>query len=303
MNSPLISIIIVSYNVKEFVLSCLASIQKADLRDKAEIILVDNNSSDDTVRAVSASFPLSRVIANDFNAGFSGANNQGIREAKGEYIFLLNPDTEIFNDTLQKLEAFMQADKEVSIAAPRLLNSDGSLQQSAWPAPSAWNIVLETFFLHSLFMKKYELAADANREVYSASGAALFFRKSLVGKIGYLDENLFWMEDVDFCRRAKEYGKIMYVPSAKVIHHSGKSSLKNYNTSVSNQLISKLKFFRKYKMRVSYVIGSFFAFLHIVSRILLFLLLSPVSQKARLKFSAYVFTLRKFAGFLLHQAR
>jgi GT2 family glycosyltransferase len=272
--------------------------EKTDL--KLEVIVVDNNSADDSLEKVKQDFPQVTIIANKFNAGFSGGNNQGMSVAKGKYIFLLNPDTEIVENALTQLHQFMEAHPEVAIAGPMLLNSDGSLQVSAWKEHLPLDMIMETFFLHKIF-NRLDYSADdlgKTRPVQTLSGAALFFKKELITVIGMMDEHLFWMEDVDLCRRASRCGTIMYLHTAQVMHHSGQSQKKNYNVAISNQLLSKLKYYRRNSSFAGFVLASVFCFLFIISRLTAFGILSPFSVLYKLKAKAYFYTLKRYCSYL-----
>jgi GT2 family glycosyltransferase len=132
------------------------------------------------------------------------------------------------------------------------------------------------------------------------SGAALFFPKSLFETIGGLDPQLFWMEDADFSLRASQAGaKLVYFPSSVIVHHSGQSSKKNQKVVVSNQLLSKLKYYRKHLSWIAFAAGVFFCFIHICSRILIFSGLSLFASRYREKAAAYYFTFGKFFRYLL----
>ncbi len=130
-----ISIIIVNYNVRELLLKCIQAIYHSSNKN-FEIIVVDNNSKDDSTVAVKEKYPNVIVVENKFNAGFSGANNQGMELANGEFILLLNPDTEIAVDALDLLLDYLLRHNECSIVGPQLLNSDGTLQPSIWKSQS-----------------------------------------------------------------------------------------------------------------------------------------------------------------------
>jgi GT2 family glycosyltransferase len=263
-----ISIIIVNYNVKELLLQCIKSIYTDTNKNlEIEVIVVDNNSKDGSVAAVAVKFPEVRIIANTFNAGFSGANNQGMQVANGKYFFLLNPDTEIIGDALLQLRNYMDNHNECAVVAPQLLNSDISIQTSVWKEHSAADLLIETFYVHKLFdLINYPLVQlKTTFEAKSLSGAALFFKKSLLlNKSSMLDDNLFWMEDIDFCYRAQQHGTIVYLHSAQVIHHSGQSQKKNYNIAISNQLISKLKYYKKHSSFISVLISYIACFIFII---------------------------------------
>jgi GT2 family glycosyltransferase len=295
-----ISIVIVNYNVKQLLINCLHSIYSNSNGLDVEIIVIDNDSFDGSAEAIKEQFSDINLIENKFNGGFSGANNQGIQIAKGKYIFLLNPDTEIKEDALLKLFRYMENHSNVAIAAPQLLNSDGSLQISAWKNQSVFNMILETFYLHLLFkITDYPVSFfNATFNPDTLSGAALFFDKRLIEKIGGMDEQLFWMEDIDLCYRAERQGEIVYLQDSKVMHHSGQSSKKNYNVTLSNQLLSKLKFYKKHFNILSVWLGNVFCFFLILSRIIVFTVISPFKEIWVLKAKAYRYSLNRFFRYL-----
>jgi GT2 family glycosyltransferase len=288
-----LSIIIVNYNVKEYLTHCIESVYKTIFNHSFEIIVVDNNSSDGSVEHIKSQFPDVIIITNDHNAGFSRANNQGINQAHGKYIFLLNPDTVLKNNTLEILLEFAEKN-DCFIIGPKLLNSDGSHQNSAWKFPGILFLLTETLFLHKFinvnnYPKKWH---DKGGECQWLSGAALLFRKDIDC---FFDENLFWMDDVDFCYCARAKGcNAYYIPSAEMIHHGGKSSGQNSSVVIPNQIISKLKFFKKHKSIVYFLLADLISFIFIISRLLEFSLLFWLSKIHRKKIKAYFYALLKF---------
>ena len=200
MQNIQLSIIIINYNVKELLLKCLASVyNNTNPSYVFEVIVVDNASTDKSIEAVKEKFPQASVIENKNNLGFPAANNQGFRLAKGKYIFMLNPDTEIDNDTLMILSDVLNKNSDIALVAPKLFNTDGSLQYSAWRFPTIRYIAADLFYLSKLIGSKYytEKNFDQPFEVDSVSGAAMFFRKELLDQYGFLNEKLFWIEDID----------------------------------------------------------------------------------------------------------
>lgn len=296
-----ISVVVVNYNVKDMLLRCLSSLySRASDGISLEVILVDNDSKDGSVRAVKEQFKEVKIIENNFNAGFSGGNNQGMKLATGEYILLLNPDTEICGEALLQMKNYMDQHPEVAILAPQLLNKDNSIQTSAWKKHGPADLILETVFLHKIFdgLNYSPEQLNSTFQAGSLSGAALFFRRSLVDKIGMMDEELFWMEDVDLCRRASEHGTLTYLHSAKIKHYSGQSQKKNYNIAISNQLLSKLKYYQKNASYFGYILALFFCFFFILSRLIAFGLLLPVKEVYKLKARAYVYSMKRFFRYL-----
>lgn len=294
-----VSVIIVSYNVSALLKACIQSVLQQGV--STEIIVIDNVSSDDSVEMVKREFPDVQLIANTSNAGFSAANNQGMEAATGRFVLLLNPDTEMKPGSLRKLLDFASVQSEKDMMAPQLLNSDGSLQKSAWKKPSPFDMIKEALFLHVIFG-----GPEYNAERYSTqfepgmiSGAAMLFSRELYKQIGGLDANLFWMEDADFSTRVRKAGgKIIYYPAAQVVHHSGQSSKRNLRRVITNQLLSKLKYYRKHQGAPAMVFTSVFCLFHIVTRLLIFSLAAPFSQSVAEKAGAYFYACGRFFRYL-----
>ena len=297
--SAQVSVIIVSYNVSDLLRACLHSVLLQNIA--VEIIVIDNASTDDSVSMIRTQFPNVKLIANSGNAGFSAANNQGMELASGEYFFLLNPDTELKPGAIESMvKRLAQSDKTI-LLGPQLLNSDGTIQVSAWKKSSPWDMIAEAFFLHRIFGVSEYPKTNFNTEFEAGllSGAALFFPRSLYEKSGGLDTNLFWMEDADFCRRAKLSGaSVLYFPSAGLVHHSGQSSKKNLKRVIANQLLSKLKYYRKHFGYAVMAFTSLFCLFHILSRIFILGMAGIFSQSYAEKAGAYFFSLGRFFSYL-----
>lgn len=295
VNKPDISIVIVSYNVQEYLCHCIDSIM-AQKDIHAEIIVVDNNSTDGTREVMTSKYPSVKLILNSDNVGFSAANNQGMKEALSDIIFLLNPDTEMPDTgTLRFAKNYMETNPQTAILAPQLLNTDGSFQPSFWDFHGIKGLVLELFYLHRTGKVK---KPSSPIPVEGASGAALIFKKSLVDEIGGLDENMFWTEDIDFCYRAYKAGKrIIWNPDIRIIHHGGKSSVGNESVTIPNQVISKIKFSGKHDSRFVFYIVNVLSFLFICSRLLLFTLLSFINKRYSVKKKAYLVALKAYFRF------
>lgn len=294
--SDKLSIIIVSYKTREVLRKCLISLRKFAWKNQ-EIILVDNLSMDGTVEMIQNDFPDVKLILPEDNLGFSMGNNEGLKNCTGDYILLLNPDTEVHENALEVIVHQLQINPE-NLIAPKLINPDGSLQYSFWKKPMLIDSFLELFFLHTLIKRnQYLTHPDKNFKIEAASGAALAFSKSSHEIIGGLDPILFWMEDTDLCERFRNKGRsVVYLPDAVIMHIGGESSKKNYNKAISNQLISKLKYFKKHKNKVSFYTLSLIITFHILSRIILFQVLYLFTKTA--KAEAYRFSFRKLIRFL-----
>jgi GT2 family glycosyltransferase len=289
-------VIIVSYNVLEYLCHCIDSIiAQKDIR--VEIIVVDNNSTDATKDLIKSKYPAVKLICNSDNFGFSAANNQGIKIASSEIILLLNPDTELKEKgALQHAKKYLEGDPQIAILAPQLLNTDGSFQPSFWSFHAVKELMLELFYMHR--MKQAMPPPSSSILVEAASGAALFFRRSLVDEIGGLDENMFWTEDIDFCYRATQTGKkVIWTPEIRIIHHGGKSSAGNESVTIPNQVMSKIKFSKKHDSVPMFFLVDILSLLFICSRLLVFTLVSFVRAKYNAKRKAYCIAFKAYFRF------
>lgn len=251
-----LSVIIVSWNVRELLEKCLLSLGEYRGDIDLEIFVIDNASADGTVEKIRQQFPSVKLIASDVNLGFARANNLAIRQAVGEYVLLLNPDTEIFPDTLGKSLAFMSSHPDCGIMGPRMQFADGSPQPSVRRFPSLWPLLLLLFKLPKLWpqlkaINDY-LAADFDygrpQAVDQIMGAFMLIRREVIGKIGLMDERFFiWFEEVDFCLRCWQAGyKVYYNPDARIIHYGGQSfSQQKTMANQSRFFKSAFKYFLK----------------------------------------------------------
>lgn len=236
-----ISFIIVSWNVRELLRRALQSILDDTPAYRVEIIVVDNASTDGTVEMLrsefsSATCPDLRVIANPTNVGFTRANNQGLEIAQGDFLFLLNPDTELNPGTMRVLVEYLNAPAQarVGIVGPQLVRADGSLQSSRRRFPTLRIAMGEAIYMarrsHTpRVLRAYYMQEQGVTEIQDVGwivGAAMFVRRAVYEKIGGLDERFFmYSEEVDWCLRAHQAGwRVVFNPNARVVHHEGKSS-------------------------------------------------------------------------------
>ncbi|MGB5847138.1 MAG: glycosyltransferase [Ignavibacteriaceae bacterium] len=230
-----LSIIIVNYNVKEFLQNLLHSIEKASLNISHEIIIVDNASDDGSVELIREKFPSVKLIANTENLGFGKANNQALEIADGKYLLLINPDTIVSEDTLDKMIRFFEDNSEAGLAGCKILNPDGTLQlacRRSFPGP--WTSFCKVTGLSNLFPKsklfaRYNLTyldEDQTYEVDAISGSFMMMRKETYDKVGGFDEEFFmYGEDLDLCYRIQQTGfKVFYVHTTQIIHYKGEST-------------------------------------------------------------------------------
>lgn len=232
------SIIIVSYNVKEFLEQAVLSLQEALRPFEYEIIIVDNASSDGTAAFVRKRFPGITFIDNKDNRGFARANNQALAVCRGEYICLINPDTIVQEDTFTILLDFFTSHPDAGMVTCKILNADGSLQPACRRSfPTPWIAFTKIIGLAALFPKsrlfgRYNLTyLDPGQvaAVEAISGSFMLTNRTVVDKVGGLDEDFFmYGEDLDWCYRIREAGyKIYYVPDTQIIHFKGESSKKS----------------------------------------------------------------------------
>ena len=265
-----LSIVIVSYNVQHFLEQCLTAVTKAVSNIPAEIFVVDNNSSDESINMITKKFPFVKLIHNKENVGFSKANNQAIQQSKGEYVLLLNPDTVVEEDTFEKCIAFMDTHKNAGGLGIKMIDGNGNfLPESKRGLPTPAVSFYKIFGLSSLFptskrFAKYHLkylGEDDTNEIEVLSGAYMWMRKSVLDKIGYLDEDFFmYGEDIDLSYRITQAGyKNYYFPEAKIIHYKGESTKKRDINYVfvfySAMIIFSKKHFAKNAQLFSFLIN------------------------------------------------
>lgn len=240
-----LSIIIVSHNNLDLFPSLFKTLTSAIkyLNKKTEVIVVDNNSDDNSSGYIEKNYPSVKLFKNKVNLGYAKANNIALRSAKGEYILLLNSDTILENDSLSKIFNFMEEYPEVGVATCRVVMSDGSLDPAChrgFPTPWAaftYYFGLEKLFPENPFFSKYHLyyqPLGVVHEIDSPSGAFYFARKKAVESVNYFDEDYFmYGEDIDLSFRIKQKGwKIMFFPKCRITHLKRKSGFKNINREI-----------------------------------------------------------------------
>ena len=230
-----LSIIIVNYNVKEFLQNLLHSIDKALQNLSSEIIVVDNASDDGSIEWIKSKFPSVKLIENKTNLGFGKANNQALKIAEGKYLLLINPDAIVSEDTFTKMIHFLEGQKDAGLAGCKILNPDGSLQlacRRSFPGP--WTSFckvtgLSNFFPNSKMFARYNLTylnENQTYEVDAISGSFMMLKRVVYEKLGGFDEQFFmYGEDLDLCYRVQKAGyKVFYVHTTQVIHYKGEST-------------------------------------------------------------------------------
>lgn len=251
-----LSVIIVSWKVKDKLRENLAALFDSSRAVSFGVFVVDNNSGDGTVEMVRNEFPEVHLIANQENLGFAKANNQAIKEAEGDFILLLNPDTKIYADTLIKLTDWMKQNPQASVAGCHLINEKGGTIKHVRRFPTVWDqlaIILKLPHLFPGILDKYIIADfDYNKpaKVDSIRGGFFLMRKETIRKVGLLDEQFFvWFEEVDYCRRVCEAsGEVWYTPAAECVDYIGQS-FKQIKRGLAQKYFrdSMLKYFKKWQ--------------------------------------------------------
>ena len=247
-----LSVVIVSYNVRDYLENCLQSVSRALEGIEGEVFVVDNHSDDDSVETVRAQYPWVRLIENQENMGFSRANNIAIREARGEYVLLLNPDTIVEEATLREVLRFMEEHPKAGGAGVMMHNADGSLApESRRALPTPWVSCLKMLG----FTKRYymsHLPWDQPGRIEVISGAFCFLRKKALDEVGLLDEDFFmYGEDIDLSYRLMKGGWENWYLPYPITHFKGKSTQKSDYRYVHIFYKAMLIFFRKHYSHLS----------------------------------------------------
>ncbi|MAF13335.1 MAG: hypothetical protein CMI53_00375 [Parcubacteria group bacterium] len=277
-----LSIVILNYKQQGLVKQCIKGIVTAQPQLSYEIIVVDNKSEDHTLEAVAKMYkddPKQEVqqllpIANPLkipsiitiqanaNNGFAAGNNLGIKKAKGKYVMILNPDIAIVPEALEKMMAYMDSNSDVGMIGPRLINPDGSVQYSCRRFPNFLTPVYRRTFFGKLSLAKSGVSKylmkdfdhQKTQEVDWLFGACLLIKKSVLDKVGLLDERFFmYFEDLDLCRRVwQEKYKVVYYSDVELVHYHQRLSAQRggllgiFSKSGRIHIASGIKYFAKY---------------------------------------------------------
>lgn len=256
-SSVKISVIIVNYNVRDFIMHALQSIQRALIDFTHEIIVVDNASVDGSVELIKSHFPNVKLIQNTKNLGFAAANNLAINQARGDYLVLINPDTVVQEDTFTSLIDFLDKTPDAGAATCKILNPDGSFSvdcRHSIPTPMTafWKLIgFSKLFPRNKIFGRYNLTFLNPDKIYpvdAISGSFMFIRRQTLEQVGLLDESFFmYCEDIDLCYRITQNGwKIFYVPESSIIHYKGESTKKYHLDYVINFNRSLYIFYTKH---------------------------------------------------------
>lgn len=230
--SPDVSIVIVNWNTRDLLRGCLASVA-AQTRAAHEVIVVDNASTDGSPAMVRDEFPGVVLVANTDNRGFAGANNQGLRLARGRHLLLLNPDTIVLDHAIDRMLAWLALHPDVGCVGCQVLEGPGVLQRTCFADPGPLNLAIVELGLMRLaprlpfFGRPWYLDWDrrSQRDVDVVSGMFMLVPRPVMDRVGLLDDAFFiYAEEADWCRRIRKAGwRCVFVPEAQIIHLDGGS--------------------------------------------------------------------------------
>jgi len=259
-----ISIVIVSWNGKEYLRQCLESIPSKASRYTIETIVVDNASTDGAPELVETMFPQVKLIRNADNYGFAKANNIGIRESKGRYICLVNSDVVILDDCIDRLLEYMESHPKIGILGPQILDKNKNIQRSCMGFPTIWNtfcraLALDTIMPRTRLFGGYLMtywSHNTIQEVDVINGCFWMMQRESINRVGLLDERFFiYSEDKDWCKRFWEAGwKVVYYPEAKALHFGGASSSNQPIRFYLEMQHANLQYWKKHRSQIAQVV-------------------------------------------------
>ncbi|MBW8016056.1 MAG: glycosyltransferase family 2 protein [Planctomycetes bacterium] len=286
-----VSIIVVAWNVKKLLYDCLKSVFDETRDIDYEVIYVDNASEDGSVEMVRQEFSDVKIIENDENMGFIIANNQGIEQAKGRYVLLLNSDTIVLENAIAKTVQFADQHTEAAVVGCKVLNADMTLQRNCFMYPSLLNKFLSASYLYKVFPRSKFFgrermtwwAYDEPREVETVCGCFSLVRQEAIKEVGLMDKTYFvYGDDPDWCYRFNKAGwEILFTPEPRIIHLGGQTT-KQMARKFRLQLYgSQLIFMRLHRSRWTFPIACFFTSMFFLLRSPYWLMKSIISKKDR----------------------
>ena len=261
-----LSVIILNYNVRYFLEQCVLSVQNALVQIDGEIIVVDNNSQDDSCAMMKQLFPNVQLIENTSNVGFPKGNNIGVAQAKGEFICILNPDTVVAEDTFTKVLAFAKKQSDLGIVGVKLIDGTGNfLPESKRGVPTPWVAFTKITQLYKIFPKSricnqyyaQHVSEKETGKVEILVGAFMLMKRDLYKQIGGFDEDCFmYSDDIDLSYMVLKKGKSnYYFHETSVIHYKGESTIKD--GMYMKRFREAMNFFYKKHFRVSVLFSVF----------------------------------------------
>ena len=282
MENKDLSVILLNYNTRDLTKKCLRSVFDSSTDYRFEVIIADNGSTDGSIEMIKNDFPNVKLIENKANLGFSKGNNVAIRQATGRYILLLNTDTEIRENALDVSIKYLDEHPVVGILGGKVLLPDGSLDKaSRRKFPNPWNSFLRLFGFKKFSDYNIDSPIDQEMEVDGVMGAYLMIGRSVIDKIGLLDEEYFmYGEDLDWCWQAKKAGyKVVYYPKAEIIHYKyGSSQLIPFKTIKMAHEAMKI-FYRKHYAKEKNWLFNQFVYLGINLRMYLVMIVNILRKK------------------------
>lgn len=267
-----LSIVILNYNAEKYLNNCLRSIP---LKKDWEIIVADNGSTDNSLEYAKSEFPQITIIDNKKNIGFAAGNNRAIEKSSGEFVLLLNPDTVIVDDSIEKSLEYIESNPQVGAVTCRVELPDGTLDYSSHRGfPDPVSSLLH--FLGLRHISKYSATKipDEIHQIDALTGAFALIRKSAGNQVGWLDEEYFWNgEDIDFCYKLHEAKwKIMFIPNCKIIHYKGYASKASFtrkkawakNSTDVMLLFYKKRLAQKYNYLINISVYAGIKFLYVI---------------------------------------
>lgn len=295
-----VSCIIVNYNCFELLDICLDTLKKYHIELDLEIIVIDNASTIGDPELITDKYRNVILVKNESNKGFAYANNQAIDIASGEYTLILNNDIEFQGNVLIPLIEFLEKCGGKCFVAPKLLNRDGSHQESVVEFPSLWNGITENLFLYKLFPKMklfnkyYRNYIDTTKpfETDVLKGAFILCRTDFLNSLNAFDSRFFfYSEETDLCYRAKKIGgRVWFYPGLSVIHHGGAATNSVPWFTFKNQSIGKIKYYQKHFMGLEFIAVIIVHFIGLFIRGIIFSFAGLISfNKNNLKKGYYFF--------------
>jgi len=280
-----ISFIVVNWNTKDYLSKCLKSIYDNIGNINAEIILVDNGSTDGSDKLAIEQFQSIKLINNKNNLGFAKATNIGIVESKGRYICIINSDVVVLEGCIRRLLKYMENNRNIGIIGPKVLNPDMTLQFTCKEFPNLWNTFCRAVALDKLFPKSKVFGSffmtyfnyNYIKKVDVLTGCFWMVRKRSIVDVGLLDERFFiYAEDKDWCKRFKDKNwDVIYFPEAKIIHFGGSSSSKAPERFYIEMYKANIKYWQKHYSCISNIFYKLITYCHHLARIIIIILGYP----------------------------